>query len=164
MIGLHSDQKSPAERAIGWFLVAMMGLSVVNVLWQVFTRFVLSNPSSYTEELARYLLIWIGLIGAAYASGKRLHLAVDLLPKWLTGKARNRLAVAIELLVGTFAVGVLVVGGLQLVLLTLNLGQTSAALGIPLGVVYMALPCSGVLITGFALREIRNILRSPAES
>jgi TRAP-type C4-dicarboxylate transport system permease small subunit len=136
-----------------------MAVSVANVLWQVFTRFVLSDPSSYTEELARYLLIWIGLIGAAYASGRQLHLAIDLLPQRLTGRARTALDVVIRVAVATFAVVVLVYGGTRLVSLTLNLGQTSAALRVPIGWVYVAVPISGALIAWFALRDVRDLLR-----
>jgi TRAP-type C4-dicarboxylate transport system permease small subunit len=136
-----------------------MAVSVANVLWQVFTRFVLSDPSSYTEELARYLLIWIGLIGAAYASGRQLHLAIDLLPQRLTGRARTALDVVIRVAVATFAVVVLVYGGTRLVSLTLNLGQTSAALRVPIGWVYLAVPISGALIAWFALRDVRDLLR-----
>ncbi len=57
--------------ALEWLLVALMSLMVVNVLWQVATRFLLNDPSSFTEEIARYLLIWVGLLGSAYAVGKR---------------------------------------------------------------------------------------------
>ena len=153
---------SALERGLGWFLVLLMGLAVVNVLWQVFTRFVLSSPSSYTEELARYLLIWIGLIGAAYATGRRLHLAIDLLPDRLQGARRMWLAVAVESCVAAFAVTVLMIGGSRLVSLTLGLGQTSAALGIPLGVVYLALPISGGLIGWFALRAIVDAVTEPS--
>ena len=155
---------SALERALGWFLVVIMGVSVLNVLWQVFTRFVLSNPSSYTEELARYLLIWIGLIGAAYASGRGLHLAIDLLPNRLWGRSGKALAITIRLCVSAFAVGVLVIGGLQLVRLTLSLGQTSAALRIPIGWVYMVLPVSGLLMAWFAARDIMRLLRGPTRS
>ena len=151
---------SRLDKALGWFLVVVMGVSVVNVLWQVFTRFVLSNPSSYTEELARYLLIWIGLTGAAYAGGRRLHLAIDLLPNRLSGPSAIWLAIVIECLVATFALAVLVGGGVRLVQLTLSLGQTSAALGIPMGVVYLALPLSGLLMTWYAVRDIRERLKS----
>jgi TRAP-type C4-dicarboxylate transport system permease small subunit len=55
-----------------------MIMMVLNVAWQVLTRFVLQNPSSYTEELARYLLIWLGLLGAGYCVGQRSHLAIDI--------------------------------------------------------------------------------------
>lgn len=162
-----SDQVNRAapsriERALGWFLVVVMGVSVVNVLWQVFTRFVLSSPSSYTEELARFLLIWIGLVGAAYASGRGMHLAIDLLPRRLTGRPSVALEVGIGLCVATFAIAVLLYGGSQLVLITLGLGQRSAALGIPIGLVYLALPISGALIAWFSVRDIREILSDPA--
>jgi TRAP-type C4-dicarboxylate transport system permease small subunit len=155
--------ESPLERALGWFLVVIMGVSVVNVLWQVFTRFALASPSSYTEELARYLLIWIGLVGAGYASAKRLHLAIDLLPRRISGGRSGRaLAVIIELCVITFAGVVLLGGGLRLVHITLRLGQTSAALGIPMGWVYAAVPVSGALIVWFSARRLREVLRGQA--
>ena len=152
---------SALERILGWFLVVVMGVSVANVLWQVFTRFVLANPSSYTEELARYLLIWIGLIGAAYASGRQLHLAIDLLPRAVSGWTSIALQVLIRVIVAGFAVAVLMYGGVHLVRITLSLGQTSAALRIPIGWVYMALPISGVLIAWFSLRDIGALLREP---
>jgi TRAP-type C4-dicarboxylate transport system permease small subunit len=128
-----------------------MGVSVVNVLWQVFTRYVLANPSSFTEELARYLLIWIALLGAAYAAGRQMHLAIDLLPSALEGRARRRLGTLVNALILLFALAVFVVGGIRLVSLTLTLGQTSAALHIPLGYVYLALPVSGLLIMWYAV-------------
>ena len=120
------------------------------MLWQVFTRFVLRDPSTFTEELARYLLIWVGLLGAAYAAGQRKHLAVDLLPTRLAGRARRRLLRFIEACVLVFALAVLVVGGGRLVWVTLYLQQTSAALQVPLGYVYLALPLSGLLIAFYA--------------
>jgi len=146
-----------ADRLLGWLLVALMGAAVVNVLWQVFTRFVLGNPSSFTDELARYLLMWIGLLGASYAAGRQLHLAIDLLPSKLVGHARFYVGVLIESCIFIFALGVLVYGGVRLVVLTLSLGQTSAALHVPIGYVYLALPLSGLLImfysVGAALRH-----------
>jgi TRAP-type C4-dicarboxylate transport system permease small subunit len=139
------------DRAVGWLLVALMGLAVLNVLWQVFTRFVLADPSGFTDELARYLLIWIGLLGASYAVGRHMHLAIDLLPSKLTGRSRWYLNVLIEASVFVFALAVLVVGGIRLVTLTLTLGQTSAALHVPLGYVYLALPLSGLLMMLFSV-------------
>ncbi|MBN1421449.1 MAG: TRAP transporter small permease [Planctomycetes bacterium] len=131
-----------------------MGISVVNVVWQVFTRYVLRNPSSYTEELARYLLIWIGLLGAAYATGRGMHLAIDLVPSHLRGAARRRLEMAIGLLVLAFALGGMVYGGSRLVWITLYLHQTSAALRIPLGCVYLAIPLAGLLMAFYAVDRI----------
>jgi TRAP-type C4-dicarboxylate transport system permease small subunit len=142
--------KARVDLMLGWLLSALMGLAVVNVLWQVFTRYVLASPSAYTDELSRYLLIWVGLLGAAYAAGKRMHLAIDLLPNKLTGKAHEALALIIELAIFLFALVVMVFGGMRLVALQLLLEQTSAALRVPLGYVYLALPVSGLLIMFYA--------------
>lgn len=138
--------KARVDWLLGWFLVALMALAVVNVLWQVFTRFVLDDPSSFTDELARYLLIWVSLFGAAYASGKRAHLAIDLLRTRLRGRAVHGHGIFVGTVVLAFAVLVMVVGGWRLVSLSFLLGQTSPALGVPLGVVYLALPASGAII------------------
>lgn len=134
------------DKVLAWAVIALMGIAVLNVLWQVFTRWVLRDPSSYTEELARYLLIWVGLLGASYAAGKKLHLAIDLIPSKLEGKARHYLELVIEACIFFFALFVMAVGGTRLVALTLYLGQTSAALGIALGYVYLVIPLSGILI------------------
>ena len=146
--------------ALGWVLTGLMGLAVVNVLWQVFTRYVLADPSQYADELSRYLLIWVGMLGASYAAGKRMHLAIDLLPNKLTGKAHHALGLVIDLLVFLFAFFVMVYGGFRLVALTLMLEQTSAALRIPLGYVYLVLPLSGVLIMFYASLFIGDHLRA----
>lgn len=143
--------KAAVDWLLGWFLVVLMGVAVVNVLWQVFTRFVLNDPSAFTDELARYLLVWVGLFGAAYASGKRAHLAIDLLRTRLSGRAVHWHGIAVGVFVGGFALAVMVVGGVRLVSLSFLLGQTSAALGVPLGVVYLALPASGALIVFYVV-------------
>ena len=151
--------KSAVDLVLGWALVLLMGLAVVNVLWQVFTRFVIGNPSSFTDELSRYLLIWVGLFGAAYASGKRAHLAIDLLRTKLRGRAVHWHGIFVGTVVSLFALSVMVIGGSQLVSLSFLLGQTSAALGVPLGVVYLALPASGALIVFYFALFITERLR-----
>jgi len=159
--------KKRVDLALGWVVTLLMGLAVVNVLWQVFTRYVLEDPSAYTGELARFLLIWIGLLGASYAVGGRLHLAIDLLPGRLKGGRRHVLGIVIDGLVLLFALAVMVFGGLSLVSLTLMLEQTSAALRIPLGYVYLALPVSGLLVmfyaTLFLIEHVQSLRgREPA--
>lgn len=143
--------KAYVDRLLGSTVALLMGLAVLNVLWQVFTRFVLGDPSAFTDELARYLLIWVGLLGSSYATGQRLHLAIDLLPTLLTGRAKRILQLVIDACVLVFALGILVGGGAHLVGLTTALGQTSAALGLPLGIVYAVLPISGALMAFYAI-------------
>lgn len=148
------------NKILEWVLISLMAANVLNVLWQVFTRFVLKDPSSFTEELARYLLIWVGLLGASYAAGQKMHLAIDVVLKALVGKIRNLTELCIELLIFSFAFFVMVIGGLRLVAITLKLNQISAALRIQLGYVYLVLPFSGLLIMFYAFVFFMEKIRS----
>ncbi len=155
--------KLAIDHLLGAVVAALMAALVLDVLWQVFTRFVMRDPSSFTDELARYLLVWVGLLGAAYCAGQKLHLAIDLFPSRLTGRPRHLVEIAIQSAILVFAVAVMVVGGARLVGLTLLLGQTSAALQIPLGAVYTVLPLSGVLIAFYAVVFILEHVRALRE-
>lgn len=139
------------DTALFWLLVMLMALMTLNVLWQVASRYLLQSPSSFTDELARYLLMWVGLLGASYVSGKKMHMAIDLLPASLHGKKEKMLNAFINLVVAVFALLVMVWGGIRLVYITLSLEQLSPALNIPLGYVYFSLPLSGLLIVYYSL-------------
>lgn len=151
------------DTALYWVLVILMAAMVLNVLWQVGSRFILRSPSSFTDELARYLLIWVSLLGASYVTGKRMHLAIDLLPASLEGKKQRNLHVLIHILVALFALFGMVWGGINLVYITLTLRQTSAALNVPLGYVYMVLPLSGLLIIYYSLAGLTEKPEEPEE-
>ena len=146
--------KRRVDRVVESVLAALMAGMVLAVLWQVATRYLLRDPSSVTEELARFGLMWLGLLGASYGFGQRAHLAVEILPKSL------KLDLFVAATVATFAIVVLVIGGFRLVDATLALGQTSAALQIERGYIYLALPLSGALVLFYtveaALARVRN--------
>ncbi len=151
--------KDLVDRGLGTVLVGLMGAAVINVLWQVFSRYVLGAPSSFTQEIARFLLIWVGVLGAGYGVGQHDHLALEILPQQLEGRAQAWLRIVIQGCILTFAGAVLVVGGLRLVYVQLTLGQTSASLDIPIGYVYLVLPVSGVVMGFYTLYHIRSPLR-----
>ncbi len=138
--------KTKVDRILGAVLITMLAVMTLDVLWGVFTRYVMADQASWSEELARFLLIWIGVLGAAYASGQRMHLSIDLLA--------NKPVRLIAALIILFALAVFVVGGTQLVLLTAQLGQTSPALGVPMSLVYAVVPISGLLIIFYRLPDL----------
>ena len=150
--------KKYVDKALEWSIIVLMGANVINVLWQVFTRFILQNPSSYTEELARFLLIWVGLLGAAYVVSIKMHLAIDILNQKLEGVKKLYVDLVIQILIFSFAFLVMVVGGFRLVSITLFLEQVSAALQIQLGYVYLVLPLSGLIIMFYMLVFIIDII------
>lgn len=143
------------DKIAGGSLVIIMSAMVINVLWQVITRF-MGIPSSFTDELARYLMIWLGVLGAAYASGKKLHVAIDLISQRVTDKRLVLVKRTVNLLIIAFCLFALVIGGVRLVVLTLQLGQTSPALQIPLGWVYVIIPISGLLVIYYKIYELKN--------
>jgi TRAP-type C4-dicarboxylate transport system permease small subunit len=151
------------ERALAWLLVLLMVAMVADVSWQVVSRFLLHAPSSFTEELAGFLLIWIGLLGAAYALRTRAHLGIDLLTARLTDTAKRAADILAHALVLLFALTVMVVGGLRLVQLAFQLNQISAVMGLRMGYVYLAVPLAGLLMVVFSLESIATVATRRAE-
>ncbi|MDO6818018.1 MULTISPECIES: TRAP transporter small permease [Zobellia] len=148
------ELRKSIDKALAYFLVTIMGVMVLNVLWQVFSRFLLGSPSSFTDELARYLMIWIGILGAAYVSGKNLHVAIDVLPKRFSLATQKKLQLVVHWLVILFSLGALVIGGSRLVYITHVLDQHSPALQVPLSLVYLVIPISGVLIIYYKISDL----------
>lgn len=123
------------------------------VLYQVFTRYVLNSPAAFTEEIVRYLLIWTGFIGAAYAFSTRQHMALVLVRDRLSPNRKKVLMTAIDVLILVFALFVIIIiGGTKLALSAVK--EYSALLGISRGLVYSMAPISGVFII---LAQIINI-------
>lgn len=148
---------SLTDRILAWIMVTLMGILVIDVVWQVTTRYVLGSASSFTEEIARFLLIWIGLLGSVYAYKKNLHLAFDHFSAKVTGRRKIWLGTFIHTLIALFSFLVLVLGGGYLVQLTWELNQVSAALQIRLAFIYSVLPLSGLLMILYAAYFIREL-------
>ena len=142
------------DRFLERVLISIMALMVVNVLWQVASRYLMQSPSSFTDELSRYLLIWLSLLGASYVTGKKMHLSIDLLMQNINTHRQKTLNTVIYSLVALFAFLAMVVGGIRLLYIVFSLGQTSPALEIPMGIVYLVLPISGLTIIYYSILNI----------
>lgn len=146
--------KTYLDRVIEKLLITIFGLMVINVIWQVITRYFSENPSSFTDELSRYLMIWLGILGAAYVTGKNEHVSIEYFIKKSSVQNRKILTLFITLSIICFAIIALVIGGGRLVYITLILQQYSPSLKIPLALVYSILPISGILIIFYKITEI----------
>jgi TRAP-type C4-dicarboxylate transport system permease small subunit len=145
------------NRVLEVFLVILMSVLVVDVLWQVFSRYLLSSPSSFTDELAGFLLIWVGVLGAAYVAGRKEHLAIDILVQRSSPARKRRLLFVIRSLIFLFALSVMVIGGIILMYTRFVLQVKSAALQLPLGYVYIILPISGLIIMFYEVLHILEL-------
>lgn len=132
------------DRLILSFCSFTLMLLVVTVTWQVFSRYVLNDPSSWTDELSRYSMVWLGLLGATYLFGTKGHLAITLLPSYLPAKANLVLQFLINLLTISFVSLAMLRGGS--VLMSKTTQQLSPALQLPMSTIYSILPISAVII------------------
>ena len=149
------------DKIIEVMCTAIMGYMVLAVCWQVITRFVLKNPSTVTEEILRYLLVWTTMVGGAYAYGRRKHLSINMLAKKLPPRAQKLLDIFVQAVVIAFCVVVMIVGDLRLVETTFN--QISSALHLPMPYVYASILFGGVLIIFYAIIFIFEDIKAMRE-
>lgn len=126
------------------FLMAFSMLSLVaGGFWQIFTRWILKDPSTFTEEFMRYMLIWASMLGSAYCFYKDKHLTLDLFKRRAKGRLGLVLNVFIEVMILFFVIYVFVYGGGRM---AVNSTNNSPVMQIPFKVLYMILPLSGCFI------------------
>ena len=126
------------------FLMALaMGALVVGGTFQIGTRWFAENPSTFTDEFLRYVLIWASLLGSAYCFYRDEHLSLPLVTDRVKGVPAIILRVFIEVCVLFFVCYVFVYGGLKL---TLNATNISSVIHIPFKILYSILPISGIFI------------------
>jgi TRAP-type C4-dicarboxylate transport system permease small subunit len=135
--------KKVLDQTLEVLVMVVVAVLAIDVLWQVFTRYVLKHPSSWTEELAVFLLIWVALLGAAVALNRGAHLGIDYFVGKLNKKTRLHTEIFAFFCIACFAFCVMLLGGIDLVQTTFHLEQESPALGIKMGYVYLAIPISG---------------------
>ncbi len=130
---------------------------VVLTCWQVFTRYVLQNPSSWSEELVSYLFAWMALLGASIVVGERGHMNIPVVVERMGPGAQKFFSIFAEVIACIFAAVILVLGGVQIT--SLAMGQMTSSLGVAVGIFYVVLPLSGVLNIIYTLINIYDIVK-----
>ncbi|MFJ5763698.1 TRAP transporter small permease [Neobacillus sp. NPDC093182] len=136
-------------------------IMVIGAIWQVFSRYVLGDPSTITEELLRFGLIWTTMLGASYAFGKNEHLAITGLLEKLKGQNQKAVRMVNDLFIIGFAGAVMIKGGLNIVNTTM--AQLTPILQIPVGVIYSIVPISGTIIIIYQLLNMPDWLKKKEE-
>lgn len=149
--------KKYLNKMLHWGLVIFLVLMLFSVVWGVITRYIFTNQSSWTDEVAIYSLIWVSFLGAAYLSGQNNHITIDVLSASISEKTKIKLDLLVATIISVFVFAVFLIGGSWYVYVTFYLNQTSAALGIKMGLVYLVLPLSGLFIMYFKLYHIRYL-------
>ncbi|GAB3269088.1 TRAP transporter small permease [Arthrobacter pigmenti] len=150
--------KKTLDRVLEVACVILFAALVLVVVWQVFTRQVLNDPSSWSSVLARYIFVWLGLAGAALVFGERGHIAVDFVVSKLPEIAEKAVAVLVQAIIAAFSAIILVWGGYRVALQSWD--QALSGLPLYVGPLYLAMPVAGVLIVLYAIYHSVQVVRS----
>jgi len=131
-----------------WIALAIFWLLGVTVFYQFFTRYVLNNSASWTEEIARYLLIGTVFVGAAIGVAKNNHIQVDLLYRWLPRTAARALSTGVDVLRIAFCATMV---GLTAQMMGRMSREKMTIVDLPMNLLY------GVCLFGLAMMTLRSI-------
>jgi C4-dicarboxylate transporter, DctQ subunit len=138
-----------------WFLIVAGAAMSVIVLLQVFFRFVIYVPFPWSEESARYIMIWMAMVGAATAMRYGRHIGVTVLIERLPQRVSRFLSPFIDLSMVVF-LAVMAKEGFRLAVK--NAAQYSPAMNLPMLIPYLAIPVGAALmileITASLLQEL----------
>lgn len=129
---------------------------VVIGTYQIVTRFIFKNPSTVSEELLTYSFTWMALLASAFVFGKRDHMRMGFLADKLNAAGQKVLHIVSEVLIMVLAGSVMIYGGVTIMDLTMT--QSTASLGIPMGIVYTIIPLSGILIVVYSILNIIDLV------
>lgn len=129
---------------------------VVIVTYQIVTRFIFRSPSTVSEELLTYSFTWMALLSSAYVFGKRDHMRMGFMADKAGPGGQKILGILSEILIMVLAASVMIYGGVTITHLTMT--QSTASLGIPMGVVYTIIPISGVLIVLYSILNLIDLI------
>ena len=150
--------KQGLAKLLDWAVIFLVAVLVLDVLWGVFSRYVLGAQSRWTEELATILLIWVSLLGASVAFAAKAHLGVDYFVGKLDEGAQKLVEGAVLILIMLFTAFAFVGGGFILVSKTLAAGQLLPAMGFKVGYMYLAVPISGLFIILFSVEQFVELI------
>lgn len=144
------------DRILRSICVVLFAALVILVVWQVFTRLVLNDPSPWTEEASRYVFVWASMIGISIAVGEKADVVMDFLVEKLPRQLQRTADILAYLATLTFAVYVLIYGGLKQSALAWT--QTNPLLPFTQGQLYLALPIAGFLLAFYLTLHIIHAL------
>ena len=142
--------------------ILIFGIMTILVVYQVVTRYVFQSPSSWSESVVTYGFIWLAMLGGAYVFGKRDHMRMVFFIERFNKNVQARVGIITEIVVLLFAVGVLISGGAYIAVLSIT--QTTPALGISMGYIYMVLPVCGIITAIYSVLNIFDLMKKSKEA
>ncbi len=139
------------ERMEEIFLVVVLAVATAIVALQVVTRYVLKMPLPWSEEIARYLFLWLTWVGASYATKERKHVSIDLVYEKLPKAGRMVCSVITNIIWVIFLV-IMAQLSFKLTLSVASGGQMATGSGLPMWIPYASIP-TGMTLMAFRLLQ-----------
>jgi len=174
--------KNGMTTVLNWTLIVAVLLLVFSVGWGVISRsigelvvwlsqttewtpwkWLPTGQSKWTEELARFLLVWVSLLGGAVAFGTKGHLGVDFFVGKFHAETQKLMSIVVHSVVLFFAVSIFIYGGGRMVSDALAMEQMTPALNWKMGHVYLALPISGIFMVIYTIENLIETMTASAE-
>ncbi len=143
--GVIGKLRGGIEKVLNVIISVMLAGMVIIVFSNVIARYFLNAALAWSDEVSRFMFIWLVFIGAVVAYMKNDHLGLDILIKYLPRKASQVLVLIADLLV-LFALAVLLKGGMDMTLDSFASGWVSSAVQLPYGYIYMVGPISAFFL------------------
>lgn len=128
-----------------YIVALLMIIMAIMVFAHVLGRYVLHTSFSYTEEIVRYFFVWATFLGAGAATARRCHLSVAGSISFLSDSVKKKLRIA-SFVAAVLFTAILAIFGVRIVYLQYATAQTTAALGIPMWIIGLAVPVSALLV------------------
>ncbi len=131
------------EKSLYMLINVLFGSVLIVGCLQVFFRYFIGSSLVWSEEFCRYVFVWLVLLGATAGIPRGVHLSVDLLSR----KMGVKLGAILSIITSLFVIGFLITLVWQgAIIVSHNMSQASAAMGLPLGIIFLAIPVCGLLM------------------
>lgn len=142
--------------------LTMLAGMILVILYQVFSRQVLSATPAWSEELSRVLFVWVAFLGIAYGFKEKLHIGVGLIADMLPDKIQTSFDIFAKLVIIGLG-GLMIYYGIQFTTLMMN--STLPGLRLPSSVLYAVIPITGIYIVlnGIELLFVKGLHQSYLE-
>ncbi|MFD1448744.1 TRAP transporter small permease [Oceanobacillus profundus] len=124
--------------------LTMLAVMIVIIIYQVFSRQILSSTPSWSEELSRILFVWVSFLGIAYGFKEKLHIALGLIVNMMPNKVQDFFDYVAKVIVIFFGI-IMIYYGWNFTTLMGN--NTMPGTGLPSSMLYLAIPVSGFYVT-----------------
>ncbi len=148
---------SKVRGVLYWFSCVAIMLMLIIIFCQVITRYCFGYTPEWSEELSRFLFVYVVFLGSALIMGESGHLAVEFLPNRFKGTAIGKLLDIIILICSYLFVSILLVQGTKMA--QVMTFQESPGMGISMSYIYAVIPVSSVLMFMYLIRNTIRIIR-----